>query len=170
MRDINLSKLNLSKAMNSKAMNHCDTHTHCISDAIEKGEKICNDNGLKFTAIRRKVLELVWSSHKPIKAYDILESLTKEGGAAMPPTVYRALDFLLKNGLVHKINSLNAFVGCSHPAADNQCYFLICNECDVVTECCTANLGKAIGKSAKDNAFTMDAASLEITGTCQACR
>jgi len=150
-------------------MNSCKTHTHCISDAISNGERICAENGLKFTAIRRKVLELVWQSHKPVKAYDILKKLPKGEGAPMPPTVYRALDFLLSNGLIHKINTLNAFVGCSHPGPNNQCYFLICSHCDEVTECCTSKLGNAIGRSAKDNAFTTESVSLEIQGKCQAC-
>ena len=150
-------------------MDSCKTHQHCITDALNKGEKICLENGLKFTPIRRKVLELVWESHKPAKAYDILKKLAKDKSALMPPTVYRALDFLLQNGLVHKINTLNAFVGCSHPGRHKQCYFLICTHCDEVTECCTAKLGKAIGTSAKDNFFTMESASLEIQGTCKSC-
>lgn len=150
-------------------MIHCEKHNHCISTALKQGEEICDEKGLKFTAIRRKVLELVWESHKPVKAYDILEKLAKDDGAPVPPTVYRALDFLLKNGLVHRINSLNAFVGCSHPGLHNQCYFLICTHCDEVTECCTTQLGKAIGISAKANAFTVESVSLEIMGACQSC-
>jgi len=150
-------------------MNSCETHKRCIVDALSKGEEICAENGLKFTPIRRKVLELVWESHKPVKAYTILKKLAKGEGARVPPTVYRALDFLLKNGLVHKINSLNAFVGCSHPGRHKQCYFLICTHCDEVTECCTAQLDKAIGVSAKDNLFKEKSASLEILGTCQSC-
>ena len=150
-------------------MNYCETHKHCVTDALENGEKICTKNSLKFTAIRRKVLELVWERHKPAKAYDILKKLAKEDGAPAPPTVYRALDFLLQNGLVHKINSLNAFVGCSHPGPNNQCYFLICKHCEEVSECCASKLGKAIENSAKDNAFTTESVSLEIKGTCQSC-
>lgn len=150
-------------------MNSCDTHKHCITDALKKGEQICLENGLKFTTIRRKVLELVWESHKPAKAYDILKKLAEGDGAPVPPTVYRALDFLLQNGLVHKINSLNAFVGCTHPGPDNQCYFLICTDCEEVTECCASQLGDAIGQSAKTNVFKMESVSLEIKGVCQAC-
>jgi len=150
-------------------MNSCDTHNDCITEAIQRGEEICAKNGLKFTAIRRRVLELVWESHKPAKAYDILEKLGKEDGSPVPPTVYRALDFLLENGLVHKINSLNAFVGCTHPGPNNQCYFLICTECDEVKECCASQLGKAIGQSVKSNSFKMDTVSLEIQGVCESC-
>lgn len=150
-------------------MINCEKHKHCITEALKSGEKICNENGLKFTEIRRKVLELVWDSHKPAKAYDILEKLPKGDGAMMPPTVYRALDFLLQNGLVHKINSLNAFVGCSHPGLHKQCYFLICTKCEEVTECCTAKLGKAIEVTANDKLFTTESVSLEIQGICQSC-
>jgi len=150
-------------------MNSCDTHKHCVTEALKKGEEICNANGLKFTAIRRKVLELVWESHKPAKAYDILEKLAKEDGSPVPPTVYRALDFLLENGLVHKINTLNAFVGCTHPGPNNQCYFLICSECNEVTECCASQIGKAIGQSVNNNSFVMESVCLEIQGICESC-
>ncbi|GAA0396508.1 Fur family transcriptional regulator [Cocleimonas flava] len=150
-------------------MIHCEKHNHCISTAIKQGEEICNEKGLKFTAIRRKVLELVWETHKPAKAYDILEKLAKEDGAPVPPTVYRALDFLLQNGLVHRINSLNAFVGCSHPGLHNQCFFMICTHCEKVTECCTTELGKAIDITTKENSFTRESVSLEILGACQSC-
>ena len=150
-------------------MEHCEIHKHCITDALENGEKICAEKGLKFTAIRRKVLEIVWESHKPAKAYDILEKLPKGEGAPVPPTVYRALDFLLQNGLVHKINSLNAFVGCSHPGPNNQCYFLICSHCDEVTECCTEKLGKVIDATSNENSFKTESVSLEISGKCQSC-
>jgi Fur family zinc uptake transcriptional regulator len=77
---------------------------------------LCAQKGLRLTALRRRVLELVWQSHKPLGAYDILAVLSEQDGRrAAPPTVYRALDFLLENGLVHRISSLNAFVGCDAP-------------------------------------------------------
>ena len=150
-------------------MNYCDSHSRCIKTALSNAEKICAKNKLKFTGIRRRVLELVWESHKPAKAYDILQQLGEGDGSPVPPTVYRALDFLLDNGLVHKINSLNAYVGCSHPGPNNQCYFLICTNCEQVSECCTSKLGKAIDVSVKENAFIPESVSLEIQGVCQTC-
>ena len=92
-------------------------HADCVAEAILTAELLCRDRGLRFTAIRRRVLELVWDSHKPIGAYDILEILGKESSSAAPPTVYRALEFLIEAGLVHRLDSLNAFIGCPDPAS-----------------------------------------------------
>lgn len=147
----------------------CSQHKKCISMAITEGEKICLSSGLRFTDIRRQVLSIIWESHMPTKAYDILDKLSLTATSAKPPTVYRALDFLLENGLIHRINSLNAFVGCGHPTEHEQCYFLICTECAEVTECCTQSLTRAIEKTGKENQFSSLTTSLEIQGVCAAC-
>ncbi len=147
----------------------CSQHKKCISTALQEGEKICQDAGLRFTDIRRQVLAIIWESHMPAKAYDILDKLSSTETTAKPPTVYRALDFLLESGLIHKINSLNAFVGCSHPVLRHQCYFLICTECAEVTECCTQSLTRAIQKTGRENHFSSLNTSLEIQGICAVC-
>lgn len=145
-------------------------HEKCINDALEQGESICRESGQRFTEIRRKVLQLVWESHKPAKAYDILDKLAEEEtGAAKPPTVYRALEFLQDNGLVHRLNSLNAFVGCSHPGQHQQCYFLICRQCGDVSECCGSGLTLAIEKSAGEVGFQVESSCVEIRGLCKDC-
>jgi Fur family transcriptional regulator, zinc uptake regulator len=84
-------------------------HQRCVKRAFAEAEQICLEQGQRFTTIRRKVFELIWQQHKPIGAYQILEDLQQESRTA-PPTVYRALDFLLNLGLIHRIASLNAFV------------------------------------------------------------
>ncbi|MDX2494940.1 MAG: hypothetical protein QNK27_08275, partial [Desulfuromusa sp.] len=89
-------------------------HQCCLDGAMANAELLCQQRGKRFTSIRRRVFELIWQQHKPIGAYEVLEGLQQDGRAA-PPTVYRALDFLLDLGLVHRINSLNAYVGCIHP-------------------------------------------------------
>ncbi len=147
----------------------CSQHQLCINKALELGEKICAENGRRFTKIRREVLGLIWQSHKPAKAYDIMNQLDENIASLKPPTVYRALDFLRENGLVHKINSLNAFVGCSHPAMKHQCYFLICSECGDIAECCAQELTNVIEKTADKNHFKPEQASLEIQGICENC-
>lgn len=79
-------------------------HSHCVHTALSEADTLCTQKGLRLTALRRRVLELVWQSHKPLGAYDILGVLSEQDGRrAAPPTVYRALDFLLENGLVHRI-------------------------------------------------------------------
>ena len=87
-------------------------HSLCIDEALATAEKSCEQAGNRLTPIRRRVLELVWAGHGPVKAYDILDILRSERSSAAPPTVYRALEFLLAQGLVHKIESLNAYLGC----------------------------------------------------------
>ena len=104
-------------------------HEHCIEDAVAAAEKLCADKGLRFTPLRRRVLELVWSSHKPVGAYALLDQLRDEDLGSAPPTVYRALDFLIEHGLIHRIERMNAFVGCSHPGEAHRGFFLICGEC-----------------------------------------
>jgi len=151
-------------------MHNCTTHSDCIAKALHQAEEICADRGLRFTDLRRKVLELVWQSHGPIKAYDILGKLDHRIGAIKPPTVYRALEFLTENGLVHKVNSLNAFVGCSHPLKHRECYFLICTDCGEAKECCNPDIVDAISKTSRQNEFLAERITLEITGECSDCR
>lgn len=147
----------------------CDNHLLCSKDAINKAEMICKDKGLRFTSLRKEVLEIIWSSHIPAKAYDILNKLKSYNEPAKPPTVYRTLDFLIENGLVHKLNTINAYIGCSHPLKHNECYFLICQSCEEVIECCNGNLSQAISKTADNNKFNAKNITIEVTGKCEEC-
>lgn len=144
-------------------------HKVCIEDAILNAELICKDNGIRFTAIRRKVFELIWKSHNPIKAYDILDFLQEENAAARPTTVYRSIDFLIENGLIHKLNRLSAYVGCAHPRKHNDCYFLICSSCGDITECCDSKITEIIIGSSSNLNFKTKNVTLEIEGICQNC-
>lgn len=144
-------------------------HEKCIHMALANAEKICTAKGLRLTALRKRVLELVWQNHGPVKAYDILDNLGDSESSAKPPTVYRSLDFLTENGLVHKLNSLNAYVGCSHPAKKHACYFLICNGCHEVKECCNQMLTSSINATSGKHNFQVTAITLEIQGLCEHC-
>ena len=146
-------------------------HSRCVHSALTEADAICARLGLRLTALRRRVLELVWQSHKPLGAYDILAVLSEQDGRrAAPPTVYRALDFLLENGLVHRIASLNAFIGCSHPEHSHQSQFLICRECHVAVELEQASISDAILASARTVGFTVEAQTVEVVGLCGNCR
>ncbi len=144
-------------------------HKKCLQEAILVAENICKKEEIALTPIRKRVFELVWSNHKAIKAYDILNKLDVNDGSLTPPTVYRALDFLVDNGLVHKIESLNAFVGCSHPAKDHGCQFLICNECGDVSEFCDDKLINSIDSNAEKKGFIVKKHVLEVYGICNDC-
>lgn len=150
-------------------MHGCHEHTSCVSDALIAADKICDDRGLRFTDLRRHVLELVWENHGAVKAYDLLDKLDNEF-SAKPPTVYRALEFLQKNGLVHKISSLNSYVGCSHPLKHSDCFFLICSHCNEVAECCGSDVAKAVRDMVETQGFEPNQTTIEIEGTCQECR
>jgi Fur family transcriptional regulator, zinc uptake regulator len=144
-------------------------HAKCLDDAVQKAEMLCNDVGARLTPIRKRVLELVWGSHKAVKAYDILQQLDTKDGALAPPTVYRALDFLLEHGLVHKIESLNGFVGCTHPLNKHGCQFLICKKCGDVKEFCDDEVSKLIKQNTKQAGFIFSQHMLEVYGTCAYC-
>lgn len=146
-------------------------HSHCVSHALTEAESICTRQGLRLTVLRKRVLELVWQSHKPLGAYDILGVLSEaDGRRAAPPTVYRALDFLLENGLVHRIASLNAFVGCSHPEHAHQGQFLICRTCNAAIELERATISNAIVNAAAEVGFAVESQTVEVVGLCAGCR
>lgn len=151
-------------------------HAHCVDQALHVAEAICTREGARLTPLRRQVLELVWRSHEPIGAYDVLARLQREvqtdgtdGRPAAPPTVYRALDFLLKHGLVHRIESLNAYVGCAHPQQDHSGQFLICQECGNAAEIEDDAISKAIRDNARRIGFTVDRVTVEVSGRCPRC-
>ena len=144
-------------------------HDSCVSAAIETAERLCRDRGLRFTALRRRVLMLVWDSHKPIGAYDILDKLGDEGKAAAPPTVYRALDFLIEAGLVHRLDSLNAFIGCPDPARSHAGQFLICRGCRTVLEIDDPDIDAVVARKAGQLGFTSVHQMLEVQGLCANC-
>lgn len=149
-----------------------DDHDHatCIEEALQRADEICERRKVRLTPLRRRVLEAVWSGHKPVGAYDILTELTNERGLTAPPTVYRALEFLLENRLIHRIESLNAFVGCTKPGRDHAWQFLICRACGRVAEISDAGLERSIAGAASRAGFTIQRRTIELAGLCSACR
>jgi Fur family zinc uptake transcriptional regulator len=145
-------------------------HRHCIETALTDAERICRENNGRLTPQRKRVLELVWKSHKPVGAYAILEQLRAEGYNGAPPTVYRALEFLLEHGLIHRIESLNAYTGCAHPGEQHTGQFLICSRCQRVAELDDPRVNSAICKTAARFGFEADHQVIEIRGLCPQCR
>ncbi len=145
-------------------------HGRCVADALASADQLCAQSGDRLTTLRRRVLELVWESHRPAGAYALLDKLREDGRGAAPPTVYRALDFLLEHGLIHRIESLNAFVGCSHPGESHVVQFLICKTCGTTAELDDRRLGEAIGRSATEHGFDIQSRVIELTGVCAQCQ
>ena len=150
-------------------MIQCEDHAECILTAIEMADRICSQKQLKFTDLRKEILGMIWEGHGPQKAYDLLNKLQQTNPSAKPATVYRALDFLIGNGFIHKVASLNAFVGCSHPLKHQECYFLICDDCKNISECCDPNITAAIQTTTIQNQFVAKNTTLEISGHCNEC-
>ena len=158
------------KTMNEQTNPHAQALPFAgrVSAALAEAERLCEDKGLRLTPLRRRVLELVWSSRRPIGAYAILERMDK--GAAAPPTVYRSLDFLIEHGLVHRIDSLKAFVGCPKPENCHAAYFLICENCGAVAEVDNADLAEALAETAGKAGFKVKREIVEIWGMGPCCR
>ena len=144
-------------------------HVACVTDALDAAEEKCRAEGLRLTPLRRRVLELVWSGHGPVGAYDILDRLRTERDGVAPPTVYRALDFLRDHELVHRIESLNAFIGCGDPARHHGGQFLICTDCGAVAELDDPAIARTVSKRAGALGFTIEHQMIEISGRCGAC-
>jgi Fur family zinc uptake transcriptional regulator len=145
-------------------------HVRCVADALAEAARLCRTRGARLTPLRTRVLEIVWKSHKPLGAYDMLAVLAAEGRSAAPPTVYRALEFLLEQGLVHRLSSLNAFVGCSRPGHTGSGQFLICRSCGNAAELNDGGVERAITRSAASQGFDVDRHTVEISGVCPECR
>ena len=144
-------------------------HQGCIADALARAEAVCRQRGARLTPLRRRVLELVWGSHRATKAYDLLAALGDEDGAAKPPTVYRTLEFLMELGLVHRIDSLNAFVGCPMPDRRHTAQFLICGGCGEVSEMTASSIDRAVADQAAGSGFALSRQIIELHGKCPHC-
>ena len=153
----------------TKPTNH--DHEHCIADALTRADALCAERGARLTALRRQVLELVWTSHRPRGAYAILEDLSqREGKAAAPLTVYRALEFLVEQGLVHRLESLNAYVGCAAPGAAHSGQFLVCDACGNAVEIDDTRIRAAIDTIAAERGFQVNRPTVEVRGRCTDCQ
>ncbi len=144
-------------------------HDRCVAEALAAAEDICARQGVKLTELRRRVLELIWNRHEPVRAYDLLDQLRLERRSAAPPTIYRALDFLLDAGLIHRIESLNAYVGCGGPASSHGGQFMICTQCGRVAEIDDAEISRRVAERAAHLGFVVHRQTIEIMGLCAPC-
>lgn len=145
-------------------------HNQCIDSALEQAVRLCKEKEVRFTATRKQVLKLIWQSHKPVGAYELLPQLEKTGFNSAPPTVYRALDFLLDMNLIHRINSLNAFVGCSHPEQSHANCFFICKRCGIAQEVSSEPLAEMCRKLEKKLGVKISENIAEFSGICPPCQ
>ncbi|TNJ45922.1 transcriptional repressor [Phaeobacter sp. B1627] len=145
-------------------------HTRCITSGLTAVDSYCAQNGLKFTAVRRRVLEILLQQHRALGAYEILDYLRREGLGSQPPVAYRALDFLVKHGFVHKIERLNAFIACTHPGSPHTPVFMICRECTSVAEAQREPMQGQLGAVARAAGFLIERTVVEAEGLCPKCQ
>jgi Fur family transcriptional regulator, zinc uptake regulator len=145
---------------------------------LDRAEAICERRGANLTELRRRVLGLVLDAVSPTGAYELLDRLRQTRRGAAPPTVYRALDFLLEQGLVHRVARLSAFVGCvagctADPDGESHTHaaqFLICRECGRVIEMQDHHVSAVLARAAGDSGFAISSATIEAEGLCSTCR
>ncbi len=145
-------------------------HARCLAGALATAEALCRRRGLRLTELRRQVLELIWAEHRPIKAYELLERLRERRSGVAPPTVYRALEFLLREGLIHRVESMSAYIGCSAPERRHPVQLLVCRRCAAVAELADGEIEALLRRKAQALGFEVDSATIELEGVCPQCR
>ena len=144
-------------------------HESCVKKLLADAEKECRQKKLRLTEHRKEVLKIIASSHRPLGAYDILGKMNFSGKRQAPVVAYRALDFLMGLGLVHRLNSLNAFVACTAAGEEHMAQFLICRNCKNVGELNSNQVSDQIEKDAVEVGFQVNQQVVEITGVCSEC-
>ena len=149
---------------------HDHDHSCCEGGVLEHADQRVREAGLRLTPVRRKTLEILLETHSAMGAYDVLERLSADGFGDQPPVAYRALDFLVTNGLAHKIRRLNAYTACMHPEVDHVPVFMICRACDAVAEAMAQDVRTAVRAVADAAKFTVERMNVEVLGLCPSCQ
>lgn len=160
-----------------------DVHYFTAQDVDSRllaAKEHCRAKGVRFTPLRQQIYQLVLQANKPVGAYDLITQLQQMRLSAdgeeqaiknvAPPTVYRSLEFLLSEGLIHQLTSINAYVPCCHPRAQHTAAFLICENCQRVQECSSLPVQEMMSFAQQDVGFIVARSVIELSGRCQACQ
>lgn len=145
-------------------------HARCAARGIDRADRIAREKGLRFTPVRRRTLEILLEDHRALGAYEVLDQLAESGFGHQPPVAYRALEFLVSNGLAHRVQRLNAYTACIHPGESHTPAFFICESCRAVAEAPAADIRAAIGRAADALGFAVARTSVEVVGLCPVCQ
>ena len=145
-------------------------HAHCCGGLIVKAEALSAERCPWLTPVRRRVLEILLEGHRAFGAYEVLERLARDGFGNQPPVAYRALEFLVEQGLAHRIARLNAFMACTRPGQTHTPTFLICRACNMVAEAAGTPVRTAIDSAAAATGFVVERTTVEALGLCPACQ
>lgn len=158
---------------------HCTIHKSLdILTQLTEAKKICEQNKVRFTTLRQDIYALILQAGKPIGAYDLINALQVERNKdnasnpvnISPPTVYRSLEFLLDQGLIHKLGSINAYIPCCHPRHAHTTAFLICDNCHNVQEFSNLPVNEIVSYSESDAQFQVTKSTIELSGLCRDCQ
>lgn len=150
-------------------LSHSETTAAHQRRGLAVAEQTCLRNGARLTPLRRRVLELVLAGGKPVGAYSLLEQLRADGFGDAPPTVYRTLEFLRTQGLVHRIAKSNTFVACSFPHEEHFGLIFVCRQCGAAVELEEQRVIDDIGRRAQQLGFRVPRQVFEVEGTCREC-
>lgn len=145
-------------------------HRHCSDGGLALAEALLAERGARLTPVRRRTLEILLEEHRALGAYDVLQRLAAEGFGHQPPVAYRALEFLVDQGLAHRVQRLNAFTACMHPGEVHAPAFLICRSCNLVAELPAAALRSALENAAEAQGFLVERSNIEALGLCPTCQ
>ena len=148
---------------------HKHDHAACISEGVARADALCVEEGVQFTPVRKRGLELLLQAHRAMGAYQILDQLREDGFKHQPPVAYRALDFLVARGFAHKIEKLNAFIACAHLGLHHSPAFLICRCCASVAETRVDETRGPLSDVANSAGFVIEKAVIEAEGICPNC-
>ena len=155
---------------NSRLVHQPHDHDRCINAALTRAKGLCHEKNVKLTVTREAVLTLLWQSHRPLGAYQIQDQLSKLMAKPIaPPTVYRAIEFLFDLSLIHRLPSLNAYIGCPFPSSHHSNLFMICNECGSAAEMADAALNEVLQAASNKANFVLQSQSVELFGRCPQC-
>jgi Fur family transcriptional regulator, zinc uptake regulator len=145
-------------------------HVHCATDVLSRADAMAAGRAVRLTPVRRRVLEILLEHHRAMGAYDVLNRLAQDGFGNQPPVAYRALEFLVEQGLAHRIQRLNGYLACMHPGEAHAPAFLICATCHAIAETSAEGARDALSAPAAGLGFQMDRLSVEVMGLCPTCQ
>ncbi len=141
-----------------------------IAAQLRTAESLCSQRGKRLTPIRRKVLEILLGQQRSLKAYELLELIRDVQHGAAPPTVYRALDFLVDEGLVHRLDAINAWTACLDAAGQPHDLLVVCTQCGAVAELSDPDLSRQLAGKVAEAGFMLAGHETELRALCGKCR
>src|SRR5690606_24457783 len=145
------------------------TQPAALAAQLRTAESLCVQRGKRLTPIRRKVLEILLAEHRSVKAYELLDLIRAVQPGAAPPTVYRALDFLVDEGLVHRLDAINAWTACMDAAGEPHDLLVVCTQCGAVAELSDPGLSRQLARKVAEAGFELSDHETELRALCRRC-